>query len=74
MGPNRRAQEGERAATRAAQRIVSKLGRAAARRARRRGLIRDAVLAFAVALIVVGAWELLGWFSDTGKVPIFDGR
>jgi hypothetical protein len=31
-------------------------------------------LAFAVALIVVGAWELLGWFSDTGKVPIFDGR
>jgi hypothetical protein len=74
MGPNRRAQERERAAARAAQKMVSKLGRAAARRARRRRLIRDAVLAFAIALIVVGAWELLGWFSTMGKVPIFDGR
>jgi hypothetical protein len=30
--------------------------------------------AFAVALIAVGARELLGWFSAMGKVPIFDGR
>jgi hypothetical protein len=74
MGPNRPAQERERTAARAAQKIMSKLGRAAARRARRRRLIRDAVLAFAVALIVVGAWELLGWFSAMGKVPIFGSR
>ena len=35
---------------------------------------RGAMPAFAVALIAVGARELLGWFSAMGKVPIFDGR
>jgi hypothetical protein len=45
MGPNRRAQELERATAHAR------------RKRRRRALIRDAVLALTIALILFGAWK-----------------
>jgi hypothetical protein len=64
MDPNRRAQERERAAERkaaaAARELVAKAERSA-RRARRRGaLIKDALIAIIVALILYGAWKSFG--------------
>ena len=64
MLPNRRAQERQRAAERKAasdaREVISKTERAASRSARRRGaLIRDALFALAVALILFGAWKAI---------------
>jgi hypothetical protein len=64
MGPNRRAQERERAAERKAaadaREIIEKAERAASRRARtRRALIWDAVIALAVALMLFGVWKVI---------------
>jgi hypothetical protein len=60
MGPNRRAQERERRAAADAREVISRAERLASRRARtRRGLIRDAVLALVIALILFGAWKAI---------------
>jgi hypothetical protein len=69
MGPNRRAQERERAAERKAaadaRKIMSRAGRSASRNAyTRRILIRDAMIAIAIAFALVGAWELVAWLAS----------
>jgi hypothetical protein len=75
MGPNRRAQErgraaAERKAAAAAQELVSKAERAAGQRARkRRALIRDAVFAIVLALVLFVAWKLISWLALVVAVP-----
>jgi hypothetical protein len=65
MGFNRRAQERERAAAErkaaaAARELVAKAERTARRARRRRALIKDALIAIIVALILYGAWKSFG--------------
>jgi hypothetical protein len=69
MGPNRRTQERERAAERKAaadaREVISRAERSARRSAhRRRILIRDAMIAIAVACALVGVWELIDWLAS----------
>lgn len=63
MGPNRRAQERERAAERKAaadaREFISNAERAASRTRRRRALIRDAGVALVITLMLFGAWKLI---------------
>jgi hypothetical protein len=64
MRPNRRERERLRAAERKAaaeaREIISKAERAASRKVRRRkALIRDIVLAVAIALVLIGLWKLV---------------
>jgi hypothetical protein len=71
MGPNRRARERERAAERKAaadaRKVISRAELLASRKARRRrSLIRDALIAVAVACILVGGWELFDWLASIG--------
>jgi len=78
MDPNRRAQDRESAAAERkagadAREVVSKMERAAggeARKARgRRALIRDAIIAIAVAVALVGAWKLIPLLARVVAVP-----
>ena len=75
MGPNRRAQEreqatAERKAAADAREIVAKAERSASRRARRRrALIRDVVIASAIAFIIFGAWKVIALLARVVAVP-----
>ena len=44
-------------------------GREARMRRKRRALIRDAVFAVALALILFGAWKLIAWLVGVVAVP-----
>ncbi len=74
MGPNRRDQDRLRAAERTAaaeaREIISKAERAAGRKARRRrALVRDAVIAGVVAIILAAIWKPLGLLLTAVAVP-----
>jgi hypothetical protein len=71
MARNRKAQERERAAERKAaadaREVISRAERSASRSSRlRRILIRDAMIAIAIACALVGAWELVVWLASNG--------
>jgi hypothetical protein len=63
MSPNRRAQERERAAERkaavAVRKLFSKAERAAWKARRRRAIVRDAIIAVVIALVLFCAWKLI---------------
>jgi uncharacterized protein involved in exopolysaccharide biosynthesis len=70
MGSNRRALERKRAAERKAaadaREVISRAERLVSPSAHKRRiiLIRDAVLALAIACVLVGTWELVDWLNS----------
>jgi hypothetical protein len=74
MRPNRRDQERQRAVERKAaadtRAIISKAERAASRKVRRRkALIRDAIIAVVVAIVIAALWKPLGLLLTAVAVP-----
>jgi len=78
MAPNREQQErergdAERKASADALEIASKVERVAGRKTRkarrRRALIKDAIIAIAVAVALVGVWKLIPLLARVVAVP-----